>query len=253
MKQDNERVQNPPEECARLLNPPLRTVKRRFFSNTISGLDTASGHEKSMSVAPTMSHFDVKIQTSETKLDHLRMYYCDFFDPSCRAESPITADQRTIEVDKMCEWLLRVSPRTRFDAYPLWIITKDILRRFVSRDVALLDRHAAAQRERIEQLGAALNRTTWDLQQAEQRLLTFRSEAERVADLTREAEEWKGRAAALQLELARSQDGAAQLKQQLERQEATLTKRMEARVLEIKASAHVSRSKLRDRGRTRPK
>jgi hypothetical protein len=183
-----------------------------------------------------MSHFDVKIQTSETKLDHLRMYYCDFLTPSRKLEPPIlTEDQRTLEVESMCEWLLRASPRNRFEAYPLWIITKDMLRRFVSRDITLLDRNAQAQQAQIRQLSETLAASDSALRLAEQRLLTFRSEADKLDALSRDLADWQGRAAALQLDVERANTAAARAGQLLERQEAELARRMEARVLEVKA------------------
>jgi len=105
-------------------------ASRRFF---VKGLFAGS--------QTIMSHFSVKMApdpvNTSTGTDYLRIYYSDTFAVP-PAEPLIPPNERTVEVETLCEWIRTVQPRTRLDAYPLWVLTKDMLRRFVSQDVSVI-------------------------------------------------------------------------------------------------------------------
>jgi len=86
------------------------------------------------------SHFCVRIPAElpqSHSTNYLRVYYSDFLAVG-PADIPVGRDERTVEVDKMATWLLSVEPRSRIDAYPMLLLTKDILRRFVSKDLVVV-------------------------------------------------------------------------------------------------------------------
>ena len=99
---------------------PSATI-RRYFTKGI-GPDGKPG---------VQHHFCVRIP-HEMPQDHstnfLRVYYSDFL-AAGPTDPPVGRDERTVEVEKMVEWLQEAEPRSRIDAYPLLILCKDMLRR----------------------------------------------------------------------------------------------------------------------------
>lgn len=102
-----------------------------------------------------MSHFCVRMDSDlmdqTAGMDNLRIYYSDTFS-TAPAPPLIKQNERTVDVEALCEWIQNVKPRTRLDAYPLWILTKDMLRRFVSQDVHILSQQQRLLSEKCEEI-----------------------------------------------------------------------------------------------------
>ena len=84
--------------------------------------------------------------------EYLRIYYGDYLGLT-PAKKPRFADEgeSTIDCDDWIDWVRQVNPRTRVDAYPLLLVCRDLLDRFVRRELSLVSR-------RTEELAAALAR-----------------------------------------------------------------------------------------------
>ena len=180
---------------------PARDVRRRFFfrpaSTSSSPIEQAGDAGKAAAAAaaaalPTMKHVDVLVRTTDSRTDYLRLYHCDFFGQGSAEGPPFLSDQRTMEVEALSEWLLTVRPRTRFDAFPLWSLTRDLLRRFVSREACLIAR-GSADRERaladaqalLAASEAARERAEVHAAAARERAEASRGAEEEVAELRR--------------------------------------------------------------------
>ena len=135
---------------------------RRYFTKD---LDAPDGKGK-------LAHFCVRMPASEmagadglageNKRSHLRIYYSDLLNAK-PAEPPVGPNERTIEVEKMAAWLIEVAPRSRVDAFPLLVLTRDILRRFVSKDLTLVNTHSKRVESSLELTNKALKKTQQDL------------------------------------------------------------------------------------------
>lgn len=138
-----------------------QTVTRRYFTKDIL---TADGTAK-------MSHFSVTIPAKEAaeagaaadKTSYLRIYYSDMLGKE-PAVGPCRSDERTVEVDKMAAWLVEgCIPRSRVDAYPLLILTREILRRFISKDLTIVSKEAKRLFASLDLTNKALKRVQADL------------------------------------------------------------------------------------------
>jgi len=103
----------------------LEIARTYFMEGVRMGAKGPDGREV------VLQNFTVKInpdEVSESPLcDYLRIYYSDTLG---KAPAPdfLTKDQRTIDVEVLCRWLLDNTPRTRVDALPYLILTKDVVR-----------------------------------------------------------------------------------------------------------------------------
>eukprot|EP01046_Picozoa_sp_COSAG06_P048963 COSAG06_NODE_7428_length_2508_cov_12.536322_3_plen_587_part_01 len=118
---------------------------RRFFFN-----------ELTHGVKPTLPlHYDVLMpsrQAKDSEHDHLRYRYVDFV---C---SPTTAwhgmldgvdEHDAVDVAQLMSFFQVAEPRTRIDAYPMYVLLRDILGRQLNGTLQL--KHKEAERLRVEQ------------------------------------------------------------------------------------------------------
>ena len=89
--------------------------------------------------------------------EYLRVYYGDYLGVS-PAQKPRFADiaETTLDCEDWLEWIRHATPRTRLDAYPLLLVCKDLLDRFVRRELRLVSR-------RTSELEAELMRARSDI------------------------------------------------------------------------------------------
>jgi hypothetical protein len=73
--------------------------------------------------------------------EYLRVYYGDYLSVS-PAQKPKFANsaETMLECQDWVEWIRDAKPRTRVDAYPLLLVCKDLLDRFVRRELQLISR-----------------------------------------------------------------------------------------------------------------
>jgi len=96
----------------------------------------------------------------------LRYYYTEFLDVK-PAPSPVAEGSDTVEVLAMMRWLTQVNPRSRLDAYPLLVVAKDLLSRFLENTLTCTNKELEAMRLNHEEL--IKNR---DAEREEQRITT---------------------------------------------------------------------------------
>ena len=220
--------------------PKIRTFKRRYFLSSTSGPNDPKHDEDAAAGIPTMSHFDVRVQTDETKVDHLRLYYCDFLSPrSCPSPLP-QGDEKTVEVERMSEWILTIEPRTRLDAYPLWVLTRDLFRRFLSKDLRLVSGQAALIADQLAAAQAAARQAADEVRARDEALAAVQDREREGAALARELEEARAAAADLAAagEALRAQ--ADRLAQERDAERAAAARRTEEHALEAKARANAA-------------
>jgi hypothetical protein len=128
----------------------------------------------------SVGHFSLQIPGSQplkieigsnslpTSREHLRVYYGDYLGVAPAKEPTFADDARaTIDCEDWFEWMRCANPRTRVDAYPLLLVCKDLLDRFVRRELTLISR-------RTEELAAALARAESTISEQEQELSSLR-------------------------------------------------------------------------------
>lgn len=174
-------------------------------------------------------------------------YYCDLL-AAPPAEPLVGDDERTVDVEEMCEWLSTVSPRTRVDAYPLWIMTREMLRRFLSRDLRIVSKEAAQLAERVRTLEDQVHQTFVAMAVQEADMAAIQAQAARASELQIEAEEGRQAAARLEAECQILREGAERTArtQQEERLAAVhaavaaASKDFEARLVDTKVDLFLS-------------
>ena len=190
------------------LDTETRVLRRYFFQGTPS--------------TGTM-HFDVLIEPGDkidASTDHLRYRYVDFMTQP-GMHSVVNTDNNTVDIGELQHWLEVAKARTRIEAYPLFVVAKEVLQ-YLLRD-ELTFTHAAADKlraqlaaveTRMEQLRAtnasaeeALRVQMTVAQEAiaalEGKLEALRNEsAEKTAALAKQLKEARAEMAALQATLA---------------------------------------------------
>jgi len=140
-----------------------RGITRRFYTGGLTGGD-----------GKKMSHFTVRMpapeetgrgKPSSDKTAYLSIYYSDLLGAAPAVE-PVGPNQRTIEVERMANWLTEAAPRSRVDAYPLLVLTRDILKRFVSKDLKIVSTEAKRLTISLDLTNKALQQTQTDLAKA---------------------------------------------------------------------------------------
>ena len=159
-----------------------RTVTRRYFTNDLKTVDGKA----------RLSHFSVKMPMADPgtegaleaadKTAHLRIYYGDMLGVE-PAEPPVAKNERTIEVDKMAAWLSEAVPRSRIDAYPLLVLTRDILRRFVSKDLIVVSKEAKRLAASLDLTNKALKKTQLDLAKSQKEIKTRDTTIRQIQEL----------------------------------------------------------------------
>ena len=104
--------------------PPSVRLRRFFFDDLTHG------------VSPTLPlHYDVILPSSKPKdsaHDHLRYRYVDFVCPTRTAWHGMLDgkdDTDAADAQQLMEFFRVAEPRTRIDAYPMYVLLRDILHR----------------------------------------------------------------------------------------------------------------------------
>ncbi|MGB1606427.1 MAG: hypothetical protein ACPIOQ_77575, partial [Promethearchaeia archaeon] len=101
---------------------------------------------------PVLQNFSIRLNPQEVSdsplCEYMRIYYCDTLGVA-PAKDFLERDQRTIDIEALCRWLQDATPRTRVDALPQLLMTKEVLRRFLSRDIVIV---SARERRLSEEL-----------------------------------------------------------------------------------------------------
>ena len=161
LSRDSETVQED-DEVSTIMEGQEQVISRTYYTRDIPASDGKA----------RMSHFNVKISVAEAELmdqveppvktSYLRIYYSDMLGVP-PAEAPFGPNDRTVEVEKMAAWLVEAAPRTRVDAYPLLVLTREILKRFLSKDIVMLQKDAKRLQASLDLTNKALKKTQHDL------------------------------------------------------------------------------------------
>ena len=139
--------------------------------------DSASGDRPLEKRLPQISFFDVKMDPKSlspraqngatdkrnppaiipSKRDYLRVYYSDFLgqEEPQQEDRPQFVDptsETSIESDELQNWVLQIQPRARTEVYPLYLLTKDILRRVATNKCRIINSRLAELTEKMRAL-----------------------------------------------------------------------------------------------------
>ena len=78
----------------------------------------------------------------------------------------------------LCQWLLDHTPRTRVDALPYLILTKDVLRRFLSRDIIIISERERRLQQALDETRRQLATTQEALDDSQRHGLLLQSQLE---------------------------------------------------------------------------
>lgn len=137
--------------------PPSPGRTRRYYFPGISPSPNLQGEVVQHTNRVESRHFDVKLPAKSTTEgtdgsfeDHLEFRYVDFLEaarPTLDDIGVLTKD-READVGEIAHFLDVASPRTRLDAYPMWILAKQIIRLLLQKRIGLRDR----EMERLKKL-----------------------------------------------------------------------------------------------------
>ncbi len=129
--------------------PPSPGRTRRYYFPGISPSPNLQGEVVQHTNRVESRHFDVKLPAKSTTEgtdgsfeDHLEFRYVDFLEaarPTLDDIGVLTKD-READVGEIAHFLDVASPRTRLDAYPMWILAKQIIRLLLQKRIGLRDR-----------------------------------------------------------------------------------------------------------------
>ena len=152
---------------------PLPRIIRRYRFN-----ESRPGTKSVDKRLPQLSHFDVRVgklsfsstpsapfldtaSTVPSKCDYLRVYYSDFLSqhPTEDADKPkySDVDESTIESEELQKWILDSHPRSRTETYPLYLLTKDVLRRVSASKCKIINTTMDKLREQLAALQGAIH------------------------------------------------------------------------------------------------
>lgn len=141
-------------------NSPNSAKRKFYFDQGQSFAHTVPHGVSGSEEVPQLKNFAVSLpgwinQGVTEQRTHLKLYYCDMLGRP-KLEPPIRPDAVEWEVEKMKEFVLNARPKTRLDAYPLLVITQDILQRVAMDKIKIVsDREASLQAE-LEKLLATI-------------------------------------------------------------------------------------------------
>ena len=135
-----------------------RITRRFFVGGTDFSADRAQGRERV--VAKTTigcpKHYDVLMDPDdavEFSGDHVRYRYVDFLTNRALEDK----DAKSFEsCEAVAQWLDTSHPYTRLDAYPLYILAKDVIRRLLSHELHSDDKEKFRIALELSQLKASL-------------------------------------------------------------------------------------------------
>ena len=125
--------------------------------------------------------------TVPAKCDYLRVYYSDFLSqqPTEEADRPTYADSQkaSIESEELQKWILDSHPRSRTETYPLYLLTKDVLRRVTTDKCTIINTTLNKLRAELAALSEAKAQGERAAEQARQQL------QQQIADLEQALQE----------------------------------------------------------------
>ena len=136
---------------------PGRT--RRYYFPGISPSPNLQGEVVQHSSRVESRHFDVKLPASSTTEgtdgsfeDHLEFRYVDFLETSAPTLNDIGVLTKDGEADvgEIAHFLNSADPRTRLDAFPMWVLAKQIIRLLLQMRVGLRDKEMEALRKLMQ-------------------------------------------------------------------------------------------------------
>jgi hypothetical protein len=220
------------------LDTPQRVIRRFNFGTSLRPIQAR---------LPQISHFDVRMHnlsfgnqdsnqaetdrssTVPAKTDYLRVYYSDFLSqpPICDVEKLRFADsgELTVESELLQNWILDSHPRSRTEAYPLYLLTKDVLRRISTNKCKIINHTLDKLRDELKVLKLAKDHLSAAAQE-EIAALT-----QRIAALTQQLSEIKPGASPEDLErLAELQQSLAGVQKELDAAKKSAAKLEDAAV-----------------------
>lgn len=205
---------------------------RRYFTK---GLETPDGTRM-------MHHFSVYLPPNnalDTPTDYLRIYYCD-----CLAAEPVkppfSQDDRTVEVEKLCEFLLDAAPRSRLDSYPQLLITKEILRRYVSQDIRMFSREKDKLKDRLFLTETELTKVKKKYSQTQTSLDECKEELERLRNASTDAAELQEKLAKAEKKIVELEAKAQDLWEKSEEQKSAFNSRLDEVRQSVKAKTEAA-------------
>ena len=129
----------------RKMEPNRDVTRRYFFGNT---------PEKPLAF---LRYFDVHVPKTERfekivggkveseQNDLMRYYYSEFL-AAPPFESSLPLDKRRMDVEDLQEFVDTVNPKTRVDAFPLYVLLKDLVKRIVTKQMELFSREISQSR-----------------------------------------------------------------------------------------------------------
>ena len=188
--------QSPPLASPRTARNPSRHVEpgsprkpsvrlRRFFFDQLA-----------YGVKPTLPlYYDVLMPSHRVKdsaHDHLRYRYVDFICPTTTAWhgllEKLDDGKDAIDVQQLTAFFSLAEPRTRIDAYPMYVLLRDILQRQLNGTLKLRNKEAEALRGENEQLKRGLQESAHRIAELEQQLSASGEELHK-AELVRQHKE----------------------------------------------------------------
>ena len=171
-------------------------------------------HELTRTVKPSLPlHYDILLDDAKAKdhdTDVLRYRYVDFVCPPATAWRELLAggdeqdEEDAVDMARLSQFLNEAEPRTRIDAYPMYVLLRDLLRRQLNGTLRL--RHGEAERAQAqnEALAEELEAMRRRAEAAERQQEESRRLADELAALKEQAERRSAEAEELLRELTSS-------------------------------------------------
>jgi len=215
------------------------TVTRRYYTKDIDAKDGTK-----------MSHFSVKIPASEIasmgvegRTEHLRIYYSDLMGAEPAQDPRAKPNDRTIEVEKMATWLTDAAPRSRIDAYPLWVLTRDILKRFLGKELSIVSREAKRMATSLDMTNKALRKVQHDLGKSQKEVADRDEKLKKLPDLVDKISSLEEQLKAMEQKYTESESKVSMLLRKIDEQKELFSKKIEETKASVKEKCDAANEK----------
>jgi len=171
----------------------------------------------------------------------MRMYYSDYFETE-PAKLELEEENGACDIEIISEWLLAAIPKTRVDAYPMYMLLKEVFRRFLKKESRIISKQIDELQKQLELTKISLSRKEEEGEVLREQLVKSESEVERLTMISNEYQNLK--ASFEQSESLRKlrESELKELQEKMIKEQQILIQRAEDKQRELNAS-HVAELK----------
>jgi myosin heavy subunit len=146
-------------------------------------------------------------------------------------------------VEKMATWLTDAAPRSRIDAYPLWVLTRDILKRFLGKELSIVSREAKRMATSLDMTNKALRKVQHDLGKSQKEVADRDEKLKKLPDLVDKISSLEEQLKAMEQKYTESESKVSMLLRKIDEQKELFSKKIEETKASVKEKCDAANEK----------